>query len=157
MIVDFKLPNPAIKKTGIKKSVPLNMFETLTVMPYSYPTVCAMSTGLVGKLNPNYTYPMHMFFDVGCGQTVIEFDQDLPDDITDRLKQIDTSDFYNEMIEQFPQEIRELSNKINKTDVENIIAKLEQCPHLEDDPIARYALNDIKTKFNQLKIKKQEQ
>lgn len=38
-----------------------------------------MTSGVVGKLKEDYLYPQYLFFDAGCGQTVLEFDQELPE------------------------------------------------------------------------------
>ena len=38
-----------------------------------------IENGIVGKLKEDYLYPQYLFFDAGCGQTVLEFDQELPE------------------------------------------------------------------------------
>ena len=122
MIVKFLHPNPTMRKFEAKRFSPLQMFEndTVAVMPYSYVTSNANITGLVGKLRSNYIYPYHVFFDIGCGQTVLEF-EDLPDNVSEILKDIDLSEFNSSDIEdEFPTDLSSVENKISVEEIQKI-------------------------------------
>ena len=79
--VIVKQPNPQITQPVAEQYNPTKMFQgNVVVMPYGYCTINKMTSGVVGKLKEDYLYPQYLFFDAGCGQTVLEFDQQLPDD-----------------------------------------------------------------------------
>lgn len=79
--VIIKQPNPQITQPVAEQYNPTKMFQgNVVVMPYGYCTINKMTSGVVGKLKEDYLYPQYLFFDAGCGQTVLEFDQQLPDD-----------------------------------------------------------------------------
>lgn len=78
--VIVKQPNPQITQPVAEQYNPIKMFDgEVVVMPYGYCTINKMTSGVVGKLKEDYLYPQYLFFDAGCGQTVLEFDQELPE------------------------------------------------------------------------------
>lgn len=78
--VIVKYPNPQITQPVAEQYNPIKMFDgEVVVMPYGYCTINKMTSGVVGKLKEDYLYPQYLFFDAGCGQTVLEFDQELPE------------------------------------------------------------------------------
>lgn len=78
--VIVKYPNPQITQQVAEQYNPIKMFDgEVVVMPYGYCTINKMTSGVVGKLKEDYLYPQYLFFDAGCGQTVLEFDQELPE------------------------------------------------------------------------------
>lgn len=92
--VIVKQPNPQIAQPVAEQHNPIAMFEgDVVVMPYGYCTINKMTSGVIGKLKQDYLYPQYMFFDAGCGQTVLEFDQELPEDWEQVLDRISAEPF----------------------------------------------------------------
>ena len=103
-----------------------------------------MTTGLTGKLRDDFLYPYQLFFDIGCGLTVLEFD-DLPNNVNELLADLDLSGFCDEEIESaFPSEMKALKNTITVEEIRALLERESQKPH---DDYIRLMLDGFTNQF----------
>lgn len=141
-------PNPYINQQLADQRNPLAMYQgNIVVMPYGFATINKQTTGVVGKLRDDYCYPPYLFYDVGCGHTVMIFDDQLNID----------SQKVNEVIDQVNNEMnlwcdQELDDHLPDTSQYNEIIDPHEVKNIYTRVLKKFVQSGIKDPFVQTRI-----
>ncbi len=149
MAVEVIQPNPYINQPTAEQHNPISMFNgDVKVMPFGYVTVNKLTSGCVGKLNDEYIYPPYLFYDGGCGQTCMIFDQSLPDDWTETLEQIMSEPFNDPELDQFLPDLGEYDDNWDDQiaiDLYNTLIEQYLNSGIHDDYLSSLVIDDVTT------------
>ena len=89
-MLKVKQPNPLVSYEVGNAFNPSKMYKEGYVLPNSYCTINTQTTGVVGRIDTQYIYPLGLIGDCGDGTLVLNYDSaDIPENIDQIISDLD--------------------------------------------------------------------
>lgn len=111
-MLKIKQPNPLITNQIGNAFNPSKMYTEGYVLPNSYCTINTQTTGVVGKIDLQYVYPLGLIGDCGDGTLVLNYDSaDIPENIDQIISEIDKNYSDQEVDKLLPDNLSQYDNE----------------------------------------------
>lgn len=111
-MLKVKRPNSLISNEIGNAFNPSKMYKEGYVLPNSYCTINTQTTGVVGKINTEYVYPLGLIGDCGDGTLVLNYNStDIPENIDQIISEIDKNYNDEELDDLLPNDLSQYDNE----------------------------------------------